>query len=253
VLALAGTAAAQTPVVDPTPEANPARPTVATPATLTPIGYLQFESGMQIARHSPDFSSRFGFNEVVKLAVSRHFQLIAQSEPFVHWRDPAGANGPGDVLLGLQAVVREGEGPRPTFAVSYLGHAYAADSPDIDLGTPEHAVTLLASADVKGFHYDANAMFNEVRDAGVRRLQLGQTISLAHPLKRGFGIGTELWHFTQPLTGGHCAGSLWALTYTPRRNLVFDAGFNRGLTSTSTRWEVFGGVTYLLPHRLWRR
>jgi hypothetical protein len=28
-------------------------------------------------------------------------------------------------------------------------------------------------------------------------------------------------------------------------------GFNRGLTSTSTRWEVFVGFTYLLPYRLW--
>ena len=27
------------------PEANPGRPTVSTPATLTPVGYLQFESG----------------------------------------------------------------------------------------------------------------------------------------------------------------------------------------------------------------
>jgi hypothetical protein len=32
---------------------------------------------------------------------------------------------------------------------------------------------------------------------------------------------------------------------------VLDGGFNRGLTSTSTRWEVFLGFTYLLPHKLW--
>jgi len=28
-----------------TPEANPGRPTVSTPATLTPVGYVQFENG----------------------------------------------------------------------------------------------------------------------------------------------------------------------------------------------------------------
>ena len=27
------------------PAANPGRPTVSTPATLTPVGYLQFENG----------------------------------------------------------------------------------------------------------------------------------------------------------------------------------------------------------------
>jgi len=41
--------------------------------------------------------------------------------------------------------------------------------------------------------------------------------------------------------------------HTARRTLVFDVGFNRGLTDTSTRWETFMGPTYLLPHRLWRK
>ena len=47
-------------------------------------------------------------------------------------------------------------------------------------------------------------------------------------------------------------GSLWEVSYSVRRNLVVDAGFNRGLTSTSTQWEGFAGFTYLLPHRLWK-
>ncbi len=34
-------------------EANPGRPTVSTPATLTPVGYLQFETGGLGASHSP--------------------------------------------------------------------------------------------------------------------------------------------------------------------------------------------------------
>jgi hypothetical protein len=61
-----------------------------------------------------------------------------------------------------------------------------------------------------------------------------------------------LWHFTQPLSRGNAVGSLWAVSYAFRKNLVADAGFNRGLTSTSTQWEGFAGFTYLLPHRLWR-
>jgi hypothetical protein len=32
---------------------------------------------------------------------------------------------------------------------------------------------------------------------------------------------------------------------------VFDAGFDKGLTGTSTQWEGFVGFTYLLPRRLW--
>jgi hypothetical protein len=41
-------------------------------------------------------------------------------------------------------------------------------------------------------------------------------------------------------------------SYAARKTLVFDAGFNRWLTATSTQWEAFAGCTYLLPQRLWR-
>ena len=54
---------------DPTPEANPARPTVSTPATLTPVGYLQFETGGLGALTSPEFGTRIGINQVTKLTV----------------------------------------------------------------------------------------------------------------------------------------------------------------------------------------
>src|SRR6185437_8378663 len=100
---------------------------------------------------------------------------------------------------------------------------------------------LYASADVKGFHYDANAVFNEIidRSRDVHRLQFGQTLSISHPLAKGFGVSGEIWRFTQPLLRSNAVGNLWAVSYTERRNLVFDAGFEKGLTGTSTRWEAF--------------
>src|ERR1700681_1747734 len=75
-------------------EASPGRPTVSTPATLTPVGYLQFETGVLGASHSPEFSSRYGFNEVIKLSVAPRLELVTSSEPFVHYRaSGADANG----------------------------------------------------------------------------------------------------------------------------------------------------------------
>jgi hypothetical protein len=56
-LILAVCAAAQT-APDTAPEANPARPTVSTPAALTPVGYLQFETGGLGAVTSPEFGTR---------------------------------------------------------------------------------------------------------------------------------------------------------------------------------------------------
>src|SRR6266404_4081910 len=52
-------------------------------------------------------------------------------------------------------------------------------------------------------------------------------------------------------SAGMPGGNLWAVSHAVRRNLVVDAGFDHGLTHTSTHWEIFLGFTYLLPHRLW--
>jgi len=236
------------------PAANPARPTIANPATLTPVGYLQFETGVLGAADSGEFSSRTSLNEVVKLAVASRLMLILGSgEPYVHYEDPFGQRGHawGDISVGAQAVLKPGEGANPTLAVNYLYHAHDGGGPDLDLGSPKHSLVVLASADVKGFHGDFNVLFNELTAGNLRRGQFGQTISISHPLKGNFSIGGELWHFTQPFSRGNAVGSLWNIGYTARKNLVFDIGFNRGLTGSSTHWEGFAGVTYLLPHKLW--
>jgi hypothetical protein len=233
--------------------ANPGRPTVTTPATLTPVGYLQFESGVIAAWHSPEFTAQQGFNETVKLAVSQRLQLLAVTQPFAYSRieDKTGTD-PGGIALGGQAVLHLGEGAKPTVAASYLRQVYGGTAPDLDLGSPIDSVILLASADVKGFHYDTNAMFNRVSQDVVHRPQFGQTLSISHPVTKRFAVSGEIWHFTQPFLHGNAIGNLWALSYSQRKNIVWDGGFNRGLTRTSTCWEAFIGFTYLLPHRLWR-
>jgi hypothetical protein len=213
---------------------------------------LQFETGVLGASRSPEFSSRFGLNETVKLSIVPRLELLASSEPIVHYTSAGRtANGMGEVFLGAQAVLSAGEGAKPTLAVSYFHRAYDGGAPELDFGSPANSVLLLASADVKGFHYDANAMFNELLQGTVRRPQFGQSLSISHSLGRKFNLSGEIWHFTQPFLRGHAVGNLWAVGYAARKTLVLDAGFNRGLTSTSTRWEAFVGFTYLLPHRIW--
>lgn len=231
--------------------ANPGRPTIATPATLTPVGYLQFETGYLGAWHSPGLSSQSSVNEVVKFSVAPRLELLVSYGPFAHSSfEQRSSNGEGGVSLGVQGVLRKGEGTRPTIAVSYLHSVYGGNTPDLDIGSASNSVLLLASADVKGFHYDINFLLNEVADAATRRAQYGQTLSVSHGVGGKFGLTGEIWHFTQPFLRGNAVGNLWALNYNARRNLIFDGGFDRGLTGTSTRWEAFVGFTYLLPHKI---
>jgi hypothetical protein len=235
------------------PDPTPARPTVSTPATLTPVGYLQFETGSLGATTSPEFGTRVGINQVTKLAVLPQLEFFVQTEPYVRSTTSQGEDNktrPGEVFLGIQGVVAPGDGARPTIAVSYIWRLYESPAPELDLGTFRQSGTILVSDDVGGFHFDANFITTEETEFGVRRAQLAQTLSISHPLKK-FTISAEIWHFTQPYFSSNAIGNLWALSYPVRRNFVIDCGFDHGFTRTSTHWEEFAGFTYLLPHRLW--
>jgi hypothetical protein len=245
--------ASQLPLSDSTDlAANPARPTVATPATLTPVGYLQFENGVLDSFTSGEFQTRFGINQVTKLTLHPRVQLLLLMEPVVWSHDAAEPFDvhAGGVAIGGQVMLRRGQDASPTISVSYLRSVYSGGAPDLDLGSAQQSFLFLVSNDMAGFHMDANAIFNDETDGG-HHAQYAQTVSVSHPLGP-IGVVGELWHYTQPLVPGNAVGTLWAVSYAPSKILVFDAGFDKGLTDTSTRWEIFGGFTYLLPHRLWR-
>jgi hypothetical protein len=214
------------------------------------VGYFQFETGILPAWRSPEFSWQFSIGNVTKFAVRNQLELLAAVGPYVH-SNTEPQNGLGDVSLGFQGVVRRGAGAAPTLALSYWGRVHDGGTPNLDMGSTANSAIVLASADVWGFHYDTNYLFNEVEsDKGIRRAQFGQTLSVSHSVGAKFGLSAEIWDFSQPFLRGRALGNLWAVNYNARRNLVFDLAFNRGLTSTSTQWEILTGFTYLLPRRI---
>jgi len=252
VIALHVRGAAQTPTNDPPIAANPGRPTISTPATLTPVGYLQFENGFLYATESGEFSTRKGVNQVTKLAVMPRIEFLLQSEPLIGSHGSAHmANRPGEVFAGVQGVIFGGDQQRLTIAASYIRRLHQSPAPELDSGTFRQGALLLISDEFRNIHVDANAILSEQVKEPARRGQFGQTLSLS----RVYGKTTlsgEIWHFTQPLIHENAVGNLWAASYQVKPNLIVDAGFGHGFTNSSTKWESFAGVTYLLPHRLWK-
>ena len=233
------------------PDANPGRPTVSTPATLTPVGYLQFENGALFAEDSTEFSKRIGISQVTKLTVLPRLELFLQSEPLAISQAQAQASvHEGEVFAGAQGVLFAGGESRPTVSVGYIRRLHASVAPELDVGTFLQSGSILLSHNLHGFHLDTNGIVTEQIQGAVHRAQFGQTLSISHPLGK-FAISAEVWHFSQPFARGNAVANLWALSYSLSRNLVVDGGFNHGLTKTSTQWEAFVGFTYLLPHRLW--
>jgi len=180
------------------------------------------------AQDSPEFSNRMSFKQVTKLTVHPRLQLILQSEPVV-WSKASGQSAIqiGGVAVGAQAVLFHGENTRPTISASYFRSVYSGPAPDIDIGSANQSAVLLVSEDFAGFHFDANGIANEQKNGVVRRAQWGQTLSVSHPFKK-FTFAGEIWHFSQPLQRGNTIGNLWAVSYAPRGNLIFDVAFNHG-------------------------
>jgi hypothetical protein len=233
------------------PEANPGRPTVSTPATLTPVGYLQFENGALFAQDSTEFSKRIGISQVTKLSVLPRLELLLQSEPLaISKSKDQTAVHEGEVFVGAQSVLFVGDESWPTVSISYVRRVHTSAAPELDVGTFRQSTSILLSEDLHGFDFDTNGILAEQVQGDVRRAQFGQTLSVSHSLGK-FTISGEVWHFSQPLEKGNTVGNLWAVSRALRKNLVVDAGFNHGLTKTSTRSEALVGFTYLLPHRLW--
>ena len=135
--------------------------------------------------------------------------------------------------------------------VSYFRRVYDGGAPEFDFGSPTNSFLVLASVDVKGFHYDANAFVTKMVQEPIHRPQFGQSLTISRPVPKKFTLSGEICHFTQPFLRSNTVGNLWAVSYAAGKTFVFDVGFTRGLTGASTRWEAFVGFTYLLPHRLW--
>ena len=232
------------------PAANPGRPTITNPATLTPVGYLQFEQGYLGSLDSPQTSSQYGLNQTVKITVHPRLMLQLQSQPFAA-SSVAGTAGvtrdAGDVLLGFQAVLwnppdtTDGavtadihrhayvRSALPTIAFAYLHSIYNGTAPDIDLGSQDQTALFLFSGHAPGIdvHYDTNIIvsqqseddplpINPTLSHHVRRAQYGQTFSIDRPLfNPNLQVSAEIYHFSQPLVHATSVG-----LNVPRANLV---------------------------------
>jgi hypothetical protein len=164
------------------------------------------------ATRSPEFTTRVGINNVTKLAIDSRVEFFVQTEPYIH--STFGSNPseihPGEVFVGTQVVALHDQEAVPTISVSYVRRLYESPAPELDLGTFRESGSILLRNDMFDFHVDSNFIALEQTDGGVRRVQLAQTLSVSHPLKR-FTISGELWHFTQPFLHSNAVGMLWAV------------------------------------------
>jgi hypothetical protein len=188
----------------PVPDANPARPTVSTPATLTPTGYLQFETGSLGATTSPEFGTRIGINQVTKLTVLPRLEFLVLTEPYIHSSNSRGGDKeihPGEVFVGARAILLPGDGTRPTIAVSYIRRLYESPAPELDIGTNRQGGTILSERRSGGLSFRrqlrrhrANRIRREASAAGTNAVDFASAEEV-HRFRRNPAFYAALFQF----------------------------------------------------------
>ena len=176
-----------------------------------------------------------------------------QTEPYIHstFGSTQAEIHSREVFVGTQMVVLPAQDPLPTISVSYVRWLYESPGTGVGRKNPsrewidsyrQRYVWIPCRLELHRAGADRWWRTTYLTGADAFRLTSAETVTIAG----------ELWHFTQPFLHSN-AVLLFAVSYPMRRNLVVDAGFDHGLTKSSTHWESFIGFTYLLPRRLWKK
>ena len=208
-------------------KANPNRPTFANHATTTQDGVLEMEEGVQrtvdvgVTTYSPI---------LLKYGVTPTFEVHVAWNGY-QFGDPHGLTDP---QLGIAMLVL----PQASYGVDLgftLNHKFPT-SPT-STGHSDDSLGLLVSKDFGPWHVDANYF---VQTMGKIR-QDAKALSLSRTLTDRLQVGAECYS-----AAPGCLAALWNVAYAVRPSVVVDCGFDRGLTSTTPRWNLFAGVTWAM-------
>ena len=239
--------------------ANPNRPTVADPADITQYGVLELEYGWDRVWPQADVHQT-SLGGLVKFGLLCDVELRWATTSFISQTDVTGTHkGFGDNWIGPQIRFYKQTKHVPSMAFGYAGKFRSASTKaGLGSGHVDHSLTLLASKDIAGVHFDFNVTHFLIGRETPSGFDQSEQINLAfsHPVRGKLLFTGELYGNTRLNTDtpGYFS-SLWALTYAVSPRLVVDAGFEATITSGGPHRHAFVGATYSIANLYpgWRR
>ena len=238
--------------------ANPNRPTVSNPAHVTQFGVLELEYGFDRMWPQERVSQAAG-NGLLKFGLLCDVELRWNTTSFLSQHDSTGTHTTfGDNWFGTEIRFHRQRAWLPTMAFSYAVKIPSANTEnDLGSGRVDHSLTFGASESVAHFTLDFNfTQFLVGKPSAGFDQNQQMALAVSHVVYKKLQFAGEFYGQTQlnnPTPG--FASSLWALTYTLAPRLVFDGGFEAGLTSGGPHRHAFGGITYSIANLYpgWRR
>lgn len=223
--------------------ANPYRPSVGSPASLSAPGHFEIEGGFT-REVAPD--TRLSYTPMLlKYAFTDRIGVTFGISPWLRASTPEGSvsgNGDGSITLKLAQPVTE------AFMVGgELTASVPVASSDLGSKRSDFTLNLIVSNDFAGFHTDINVnatRLGDAQDPGVSAHATGWSAGISHPLDEKFGLGLEV-------SGTHQRGigtsNQWLafVSYSLSRKLVLDVFAARERAAGVHTSKAGLGFTYL--------
>ncbi len=246
-IVLGSLAYASTGVADVLPEysALPCRPTIACTADLVPPGVLELESGY-IYRRLGDGANQSSIPFLAKLTLLEWVQLqIGSNGPTVA-SAPAEARFFDDITLGFKFHVRDQSARWPSISLSSTVSVPTFQATGYTR-TYDLLFTAYVTKDFGWLHADWNVGANVWRIEGAPLPQAWTALALSVQLPHHFGAMLEGYYFSDAApVNPRDGGILAAVSFQPRKWIVFDAGPDVGLVRATRVASAFVGVTILI-------
>jgi hypothetical protein len=232
-------------------KALPCRPTIACTADIVSPGSFELETGM-LFRRLDARGRQWTFPFLAKLTLARWIQLQVGSNGYTSlWDEPTGVRYFDDLSAGAKLHLVDQGTIVPSVSVS------AAAAVPVMGAQPGYAPaygalsTAYVTKDIGPIHADLNLGFNVLAADGASSAQEWVALALSGPLPPPFGVMVETYYFTPAASlASRDGGLLFALSYTPKAWLVFDAGGDVGYFPSVRPFSAFVGMT-VIPAVLW--
>jgi hypothetical protein len=228
----------------------PSRPTVTSATDTTQCGVVELEYGLE--RQWPGGGAdRDDLSGGLRLGLTPSLDFHWSSSAFLHIMNDAGnRTGFGDTWLGLRYRFL-----KQTKRRSSLGLFYEAKVPSasvaLGLGTGrvDHAISFLASKDLRRLHFD----FNVIELLAGRQAasgfdhDTGFALATWLPLTRRLSAVFEPYGYTLLNQGSPAfASAMLGCNYKVQPRLYLDGGLDIGASAAAPSRRVFVGVTYAM-------
>lgn len=225
----------------------PSRPTVANATDVTGCGIVELEYGLE--RQWPGGGShRSDFSGGIRLGLTPNLDFHWFAADYISLFDANGTRtGFGDNWFGLKYRFLQQTRHRPSLGVFYSVKAPTGELALGSSGKVDHAFSLLASKDVKPFHFDFNVIPQLIGRPAANGFDRNVGFAWATwlPATRRWTLVGEGYGFTalNDVTPGF-ASVMGGVTYQVNPRLYLDGGIDIGASHFAPRKRVFGGFTF---------